>query len=52
MIKEKLTCQEVIQKLVSQTDELIGGKDSMRRSHYFPGTGSTESRNGKDSMKQ
>ena len=26
MIKEKLTCQEVIQKLVSQTDELIGGK--------------------------
>lgn len=26
MIKEKLTCQEVIQKLVAQTDELIGGK--------------------------
>ena len=26
MIKEKLTCQEAIQKLVSQTDELIGGK--------------------------
>ena len=26
MIKEKLTCQEVIQKLVPQTDELIGGK--------------------------
>lgn len=26
MIKEKLTCQEVIQKLVSKTDELIGGK--------------------------
>ena len=26
MIKEKLTCQEVIQKLVSQTYELIGGK--------------------------
>ena len=26
MIKEKLTCQEVIQKLGSQTNELIGGK--------------------------
>ena len=35
MIKEKLTCQEVIQKLVSQTDELIGGKGFYETSFWI-----------------
>ena len=26
MVKEELTCQELIQKLVRETDDLIGGK--------------------------
>ena len=48
MIKEKLTCQEVIQKLVSQTDELIRRKGSMSKIAFISRDRRTESRNGKD----
>ena len=40
MVKEKMSCHDLIRKLVKETDDLIGGKDSMSKTAFlFPGQG-------------
>ena len=49
MVKEIMSCKDLIQKLVSETDALIGAKDFMNKTAFiFPGQGAQKCGMGKD----
>ncbi len=47
MVKERMSCKDLIQKLVTETDALIGGQDSMSKIAFiYPGQGAQKVRYG------
>ncbi len=49
LVKEQMTCEQLIQKLVKETDELLKGTESMSKTAFiFPGQGAQKAGMGKD----